>query len=398
MPRPKVFVPAVACLIGLSPFFAASAASAASAHTTPALRGAAVETRTGSVFRLHAHPSRRGAGGAAHATASSATGRGFTMPAGASTAPDGAGGTYVVWTSDRDGVSDVYLQRVTSAGNVAAGWPAAGLAVCTAPGVQEEAGLISDGGTGVFVGWADFRDEPFNVFGLTANLYVQKVNAAGTPQLDTRTASWALPNVNFDGGIGVGDDGAGGAFFAWAQGGPGDIYAQHIDASGIVSWNPAGRRGLRRHRGDQNLPSVAPDGSGGCYVAWEDERGTALETYAQYLNAAGAPQWAANGVALTGGNTGYAPGVCSDGAGGMLAFWLTATDVIGQHYNSAGAERDGSRVARAWGRAARSPPKSTRARMAPGVPTSSGATRRPTPSCMPSTSAAPERRHGRAAA
>jgi hypothetical protein len=104
---------------------------------------------------------------------------------------------------------------VTSNATVASGWPAGGLAVCTAPGVQMEGGLTSDGGRGVFVGWADFRDEPFNEFNPTANLYVQKVAANGTPQW-TPNGVLALPDVNFDGGIGVTPDGAGGVFLSWS--------------------------------------------------------------------------------------------------------------------------------------------------------------------------------------
>ncbi len=259
------------------------------------------------------------------------------MPAGATTAPDGAGGTYVVWASDRDGVGDIYLQRVTSSGTVASGWPAAGLAVCTAPGVQEEAGLISDGGSGVFVGWADFRAAAFNFLAPTANLYVQKVSAAGEPQWTTNGVL-ALANVSFDGGISAAPDGSGGVLFAWAQDSPTDIYAQHLNALGTVLWTSPGVV-VCDATDDQYSPVVATDGAGGAYVAWEDVRAVPTEIYAQYLNAAGAPQWTANGVALTGGSAGYEPGICSDGAGGMLGFWLNNTDVIGQRYDATGAEQ-----------------------------------------------------------
>jgi hypothetical protein len=200
-----------------------------------------------------------------------------------------------------------------------------------------EAGLISDGGTGVFVGWADFRDTPFDGFTPTANLYVQKVTAAGIPQW-TADGVLALPDVSFDGGIGVSADGAGGVIFAWSQGYPGDIYSQRLDASGTPQWTSPGVL-VCGDADEQYYPVVTTDGSGGAFVVWIDERGTDEETYAQHLDASGVSQWTADGQSLTGGNLGLGAGICPDGAGGLLAFWHDDSDVIGQRFNSAGAEQ-----------------------------------------------------------
>src|SRR5436309_2026881 len=53
-------------------------------------------------------------------------------------APDGASGAFISWVDRRNGLSgsndDLYLQRVLPSGNLAPGWPADGLPVCTAPG------------------------------------------------------------------------------------------------------------------------------------------------------------------------------------------------------------------------------------------------------------------------
>ena len=73
----------------------------------------------------------------------------------ASTIPDGSGGVFVCWSekrnTDYDGtfVFTAYVQRLTSTGEVAFGWPAQGVAVTDAASDSESPLLVSDGGSGV---------------------------------------------------------------------------------------------------------------------------------------------------------------------------------------------------------------------------------------------------------
>src|SRR5207247_2001633 len=60
-----------------------------------------------------------------------------------SVASDGQGGAYVAWTDARLGNPDVYAQRLAP-GGLASGWPANGLAVCTATGTQENPVACAD--------------------------------------------------------------------------------------------------------------------------------------------------------------------------------------------------------------------------------------------------------------
>jgi len=270
------------------------------------------------------------------------TSRGFSAGFGAASVPDGAGGTYVAWSTDRDGPGDIYLQRVTASGDVAPGWPAAGLAVCTAPGMQIESGILPDGAGGVLIGWADFRDQPFNPFGGTADFYAQRVSSAGAPQW-TANGVRVLAGFNVAADLGAAADGSGGAFLVWSLGDAsddGNVYALHFTGSGALAtgWNPAGEPVCTDPFG-QYEPVVAPDGSDGCYVVWEDDRDFSNEIYAQRLNASGDLQWTVDGVSLTGGNGGISPAVCTDGAGGLLAFWIASPDIVGQRYDGAGAEQ-----------------------------------------------------------
>jgi hypothetical protein len=71
------------------------------------------------------------------------------------------------------------------------------------------------------------------------------------------------------------DDGAGGAWVVWrddrsAATGP-DIYARHVDKDGLVL-GPAAGIPVCTAPGAQTVPTVVPDGAGGCVVAWNDAR------------------------------------------------------------------------------------------------------------------------------
>jgi len=76
---------------------------------------------------------------------------------------DGAGGAYFAWhdsrgvTVDDPYARDIYLLRLTSGGAIAPGWPAQGLAVCTAPNSQWWPQLARDDSGGVLVFWQDDR-------------------------------------------------------------------------------------------------------------------------------------------------------------------------------------------------------------------------------------------------
>ena len=49
---------------------------------------------------------------------------------------------------------------------------------------------------------------------------------------------------------------------------------------------------------DQINPQIVSDGSGGAIITWQDYRGGNYDIYAQRVNASGAVQWTADGVAV----------------------------------------------------------------------------------------------------
>lgn len=83
---------------------------------------------------------------------------------------DGAGGVVVTWTDNRDGNLDIYAQRVGASGAVQ--WTSNGVALCTAQDSQSLPVIVADGFGGAIVAWSDSRN------GL-ADIYANRVSAGG---------------------------------------------------------------------------------------------------------------------------------------------------------------------------------------------------------------------------
>jgi hypothetical protein len=146
-----------------------------------------------------------------------------------------------------------------------ASWPSSTLVnvpACTAAGDQEFAKVVADGTGGVIVTWFDFRS------GTSADIYAQRISAAGAP--------------------------------VWA-------------ADGVP---------VCAASGDQTYPTIATDGAGGAYIAWNDLR-SGLRVYGQHLDAGGSPHWDADGIPLCSNPaTQQSPEIIGDGAGGAVVAWL----------------------------------------------------------------------------
>ena len=120
-------------------------------------------------------------------------------------------------------------------------------------------------------------------------------------------------------------DGSGGAFvlFEDDRSGNKDVYAQHLrnDGTRDPAW-PAGGLALCTAAGAQTAIRAVPDASGGFYACWLDARGAVPKNYATRVLATGAiaPGFVANGVLLDAArpNIQHAPDIASDGVGGMV--------------------------------------------------------------------------------
>ncbi len=227
--------------------------------------------------------------------------------------PDGEGGAFIAWWDERNSqvtAYDAYVQRITANGQISAGWPTGGLAVCTLPKSQRIQSIALDGQGGLLVAWVDLR----NGFpGTTSqDVYAQRILPNGTiapgwPENGTPVSRGADYQDNPE----LIPDGKGGAYVAWmdwrdyATIRATNIYAQHLTAGGQVSpgWPADGAPVCLQ-------PSVSPadlvlDDQGGVVVTWQDLRrggynGELYDLYAQRLTADGAryPGWGENGRML----------------------------------------------------------------------------------------------------
>ena len=245
---------------------------------------------------------------------------------------DGAGGAIVTWQDSRGGNYDIYAQRVNASGAVQ--WTADGVAVCAAAGNQYTPRLVSDGAGGAIVAWQDSHGG--------SDIYAQRVNASGAVQ-------WAAEGVDLSAATGnqyapqlISDD-AGGAIVTWQDSRAGniDVFAQRVNASGAVHWTADGVA-ICAATGTQQTPQLISDGSGGAMVVWQDSRGANTDVYAQRVNASGVVQWAADGVGVcTASGTQYASQLISDGSGGTIVTWDDSrgggsNDIYAQRIDGAG--------------------------------------------------------------
>jgi len=209
---------------------------------------------------------------------------------------DGAGGAIVVWQRDSSGTgsTDLYAQRVNASG--VPQWTAGGVTVCTAVNAQYDQRVISDGAGGAIISWTDDRS------GCCSDIYAQRVTSAGTPAWTANgVALCTATNVQWQPAIAT--DGAGGAIVTWMDFrplGPSnfDIYAQRVNSSGTPQWTANGV-GLCTTSDDQESPAIASDGAGGAIVAWADLRnGNYYDVFAQRVNGSGIRQWTVNGITI----------------------------------------------------------------------------------------------------
>ena len=252
----------------------------------------------------------------------------------------GAGGDIVTWQDGRSDNSDIYAQRVDSSGLVQ--WTAGGVPVCTASSPQLEPQIVPDGSGGAIIAWCDQRNSSSG----GADIYAQRVDSGGAVQ-------WAADGVPVCAWTGdqlsprIVADGSGGAIITWSDSrsaGDSNIYAQRLDSSGAAQWT-AGGIAVCAAAAAQLESQVAPDGSGGAFIAWYDLRrggGWVVDIYSQRVSSAGAAQWTADGVAVgTASFSFYEPGIVPDGSGGAIVSWSldrsgSGQDIYAQRLGSGG--------------------------------------------------------------
>lgn len=240
------------------------------------------------------------------------------------------------------GAIDIFAVRLTATSEVAPGWLTDGAPICTAPGYQQAAQIVSDGAGGAFIAWEDYRNgDPLQ--GTGGDIYAIRVDGSGN----------VLPGWLANGKpicSCAGDDhspllmpvGVGGAFVVWNDG---HLRANRLTGTGgpEPGWPDTGIV-VSGPKGVPGRALVCPDGGSGAYVAWEDYRTRPpppssvlfyLDVYLQHVTATGAitAGWPASGLPVCTLRQGQlAPTVVPDGAGGVLMSWDDYRNAEGEIY------------------------------------------------------------------
>jgi hypothetical protein len=256
-------------------------------------------------------------------------------------ASDGAGGAIVTWHEFRSGTGyDVFAQRISASGDPL--WTPGGVAISTVARDQSSPTIASDGVGGAIVTWIDDRSCCFS-----SDIFAQRIDASGAVlwTLDgvaicTAAKAQIAPQI-------VADD-AGGAIIVWEDGRVSGlntgIFAQRINAAGAVQWTANGVA-LCTAANNQYLPKIVSDGAGGAIATWTDLRiGGVSDIFVQRINASGSVVWPADGVGLSGpASSEYSPVIAVDGAGGAIVTWQDfrsgTADIYAQRINASGTSQ-----------------------------------------------------------
>ena len=219
------------------------------------------------------------------------------------------------------------LATLAPCGAAAQAWTGAGVPVCTADGLQDNVRGVSDGAGGAFIGWSDQRAGT-----LGRDVYVQHLGGDGAP-----APGWPVNGLAICQAVGeqllfsMAPDGTGGVYLAWEDyraGAVADIYGHHVLADGSLAagW-PADGLAICDFLGHQGDPELVPDGGSGVFCVWTDARTSAFskrDVYAQHLllDGSAAAGWADDGMRVDGARADDSePSLAPDGGGGLFVTW-----------------------------------------------------------------------------
>lgn len=217
--------------------------------------------------------------------------------------------------------------------------PDSAVPVSAFKGNQWNARIVTDGGNGSIIAWQDRRG------GASDKIYLQHFNSAGNPKWNDGGIQLS-PTFGYQYYPQLLPDGNGGVFITWQDNRSGvdyDIYAQHVTSYGTWLWGDGGIV-VCNAAGHQYNPQIVADGSGGIIVTWQDRRSGAFDIYTQHFDANANSLWASNGLVVCNStNDQIEPKIVVDGGGGAFITWLDYrggsgfTDIFCQHLLATGA-------------------------------------------------------------
>jgi hypothetical protein len=214
------------------------------------------------------------------------------IPMASSMIGDGAGGAYLAGSVASGPNQDVWVLRLDATGQPATGWDEDGVALTSAGGMHNHPRLAPSGG-GVMVTWTKNQ----GLGGLW--LFAGRIEGSGVPA----ASPWGFAGVPFADAVSTyaqsASDLGHGVLAAWTELSQvtfsDRVIVQRIRQLGTVQ--VADGITVAETPYPQLLMSMRPDGEGGGYVSWLEERGggSGLDVYVQRFDENG-PSWPGTGV------------------------------------------------------------------------------------------------------
>ena len=202
---------------------------------------------------------------------------------------DGADGMIVTWEDSRNGTGfRVYAQRVDNNGH--AMWTTNGVALASTGNIAQRYPVIaSDDSGGAFIVWQDSRNSATQGI----DLYAQHIRANGTLAWDTGGRLLAGGSSDQTNPVTT-STGKGYAFVVWEDNNVTSTSQPDLGVnkltSAAIAWS-GGTTVLTNQGGKQKRVAMTDDGSGGCYIAWDNNADAPIAIYAQHLDASGNKTW-----------------------------------------------------------------------------------------------------------
>lgn len=178
---------------------------------------------------------------------------------------DSQGGAIITWEDWRDTPSPhVFAQRVSGAG--VPYWELDGVRLTPTNGKGIRPTIVSDGYGGAIVGWTGAFP------GGSSDIYAQRLGDMGPSWTAGGIVVSAAPRNQQDVTMAAAE--SGGVVLTWFVNhshAEWDVYAQKVDSAGIPVWEQDGVP-LSTFPGHQGRNVAASDGAGGAYFAWADMR------------------------------------------------------------------------------------------------------------------------------
>jgi len=244
-------------------------------------------------------------------------------------AADGSGGVYVAWAEQAtNGDMSAWLLRVRADGRPARGWPNGGVAL-TGPSPMVTYPALVRSGKGAAVGWVEARNGK-------ALIRLAARDANGRP-----LAGWPADGVSLQAcecslgdAVLLASDGRAGLFLGWMEMREvlSDLQVAYVSGLGAArTWTLVSRALPPDAIQLESHPEMVADGLGGAIALWADQRGQArvgkdlVDAFAQRMTPTGQDLWtpAAPGHHPIAAGPGYQmnPHVVSDGKGGAYFAW-----------------------------------------------------------------------------